>query len=114
VGGASASPAWWRRQVDWVKWVKWVDWVKGVGGASAHRGGGARVWRRHLDLLTRVRHYCNVIEAPWLVNGGHGASLMRWELRGTCSCSRASATVAGAGEEARCEGIRSRGHAQAS
>jgi hypothetical protein len=22
-------------------------------------------------------HYCNVIEAPWLVNGGHGASLNR-------------------------------------
>jgi hypothetical protein len=22
-----------------------------------------------------LRHYCDIIEAPWLVNGGHGASL---------------------------------------
>jgi hypothetical protein len=29
------------------------------------------VWAR------RGGHYCNVIEAPWLVNGGHGASLIR-------------------------------------
>eukprot|EP01047_Picozoa_sp_COSAG01_P045620 COSAG01_NODE_4218_length_5229_cov_16.645419_7_plen_207_part_00 len=27
-------------------------------------------------------HYCNVIEAPWLVNGGHGASLRHH----TCGC----------------------------
>jgi hypothetical protein len=25
--------------------------------------------------LPCVPHYCNIIEAPWLVNGGHGASL---------------------------------------
>jgi hypothetical protein len=24
-----------------------------------------------------LSHYCSVIEAPWLVNGGHGASLNR-------------------------------------
>jgi hypothetical protein len=23
-----------------------------------------------------LRHDCNIIEAPWLVNGGHGASLV--------------------------------------
>jgi hypothetical protein len=26
-------------------------------------------------------HYCNVIEAPWLVNGGHGASLRCHNMR---------------------------------
>eukprot|EP01047_Picozoa_sp_COSAG01_P030250 COSAG01_NODE_2105_length_8423_cov_6.483409_3_plen_297_part_00 len=30
----------------------------------------APCWRARL-----LRRYCNVIEAPWLVNGGHGASL---------------------------------------
>eukprot|EP01047_Picozoa_sp_COSAG01_P042808 COSAG01_NODE_3761_length_5722_cov_2.962298_7_plen_54_part_00 len=27
----------------------------------------------HLDLAFDKVHYCNLIEAPWLVNGGHGA-----------------------------------------
>jgi hypothetical protein len=31
-----------------------------------------------------AQHYCNVIEAPWLVNGGHGASL-RLRRRGLSS-----------------------------
>jgi hypothetical protein len=26
------------------------------------------------------RHHCNVIEAPWLVNGGHGASLRQHQM----------------------------------
>jgi hypothetical protein len=48
-------------------------------------GEEAGAWRVE-DLLQAVchgkhrgrhegTHYCNIIETPWLVNGGHGASL---------------------------------------
>eukprot|EP01047_Picozoa_sp_COSAG01_P090049 COSAG01_NODE_21991_length_876_cov_13.550837_1_plen_69_part_00 len=26
-------------------------------------------------VAINFHHYCNLIDAPWLVNGGHGASL---------------------------------------
>jgi hypothetical protein len=39
-----------------------VDIIFGSGGS------GVRV---------QIAHHCNIIEAPWLVNGGHGASLNR-------------------------------------
>jgi hypothetical protein len=31
--------------------------------------------RTHLDR--QITHHCHIIEAPWPVNGGHGASLNR-------------------------------------
>jgi hypothetical protein len=51
--------------------------------AAAHMGrqlwGGKASRLRHREQVGRVldvgHHYCNIIEAPWLVNGGHGASL---------------------------------------
>jgi hypothetical protein len=46
----------------------------------------AAIWRRRRLPAMRASHlashYCNVIEAPWLLNGGHGASLM---LAGACA-----------------------------
>jgi hypothetical protein len=53
-------------------------------GAAAGRAAGAR-----------TALYCNVIEAPWLVNGGHGASLrhqlqVRAQLEGADAERRAA------------------------
>eukprot|EP01047_Picozoa_sp_COSAG01_P015519 COSAG01_NODE_778_length_13681_cov_15.265130_3_plen_97_part_00 len=31
--------------------------------------------------ISSQAHYCNIIEAPWLVNGGHGASLRHHNIR---------------------------------
>jgi hypothetical protein len=41
----------------------------GHRGDVAVGGAGGRV-----DQALHLVHYCNIIEAPWLVNGGHGAS----------------------------------------
>eukprot|EP01047_Picozoa_sp_COSAG01_P065534 COSAG01_NODE_8870_length_2631_cov_3.138231_5_plen_161_part_00 len=45
-------------------------------------------------------HDCNIIEAPWLVNGGHGASLrhhndVRLHTRAPCTPGRAPAAAGG-------------------
>jgi hypothetical protein len=52
-------------------------------GCSTPKGGWlTRVGRSGHQLVEQAlhlhpaSHYCNVIEAPWLVNGGHGASLI--------------------------------------
>jgi hypothetical protein len=52
----------------------------GRGQRTTHRGLVLRLRAPLLELLSigthhRRCHYCNVIEAPWLVNSGHGASL---------------------------------------
>jgi hypothetical protein len=48
------------------RWLRFpygsVDIIFGSGGS------GVRV---------QIAHHCNIIEAPWLVNGAHGASLRR-------------------------------------
>jgi hypothetical protein len=37
--------------------------------------GGSLTQTRASNYPLRVSDDCNIIEAPWLVNGGHGASL---------------------------------------
>jgi hypothetical protein len=49
------------------------------GCVSGGKGAVARclpIWQ--LGLAGWGRGYCNIIEAPWLVNGGHGASLRHY------------------------------------
>jgi hypothetical protein len=56
---------------------------RGLGGAA--------------DAPTQVRSaYCNIIEAPWLVNGGHGASLKPSPGRAIPSAACPDARVRGA------------------
>ena len=49
-----------------------------VAALDAHDlDGGAlgTTWAAYPPRVIIIQHYCNLIEAPWLVNGGHGASL---------------------------------------
>jgi hypothetical protein len=57
------------------------------GVRQGHVCGGGRAHLVEVDLAAAVRvhgvhhlvHYCNMIEAPWLVNGGHGASFRHYK-----------------------------------
>jgi hypothetical protein len=59
--------------------------VAAVGAGGVQLGGPhARRGRRAVDL----HQLCNMIEAPWLVNGGHGASVRHHTVHHIASYQR--------------------------